>query len=172
MRSLLEKFRELDISKSSIGLDGTGNNNTYFCTPMGAEIIGWLGVEGIHFCFIPSVDADMVFAISPMPCGKHYVEPIAKNFLDFMGLILSCGDSSTLESVSWISEADFIELLEINAENSIDGKAEAIHEIQSAFGIEKLIEPYRYIRSIQEGFNYSSIPYSDEYYDITGLERP
>mgnify|MGYP000855212055 FL=1 len=71
---IFQKFRSLDFPKHTIGLEWNGEDVAYFCTPVGAEVIGWLAVDGIHFCFIPSINSDMVFAVSPMPCGNHYVK--------------------------------------------------------------------------------------------------
>lgn len=42
------KFHSLDFPKDSIGLEWGGNYTTYFCTPVGAEVIGWLGVDEIR----------------------------------------------------------------------------------------------------------------------------
>lgn len=87
---IFHHFRSLHFPKDAIGLEWSDNDVTYFCTPVGAEIIGWLGADGIHFCFIPSVSSNMVFAVNPMPCGKHYVEPIARNFQEFLSFVIFC----------------------------------------------------------------------------------
>ena len=50
---VFKEFRSLDFSKSIIGLQWSRNDIDYFCTPVDAEVIGWLGFNGIHFCFIP-----------------------------------------------------------------------------------------------------------------------
>ncbi len=53
----------------------------------------------------------MVFAVSPMPCGEHYVEPIARNFQEFLSLVLFCKGVSPLEQISYIDEGQFSEML-------------------------------------------------------------
>ena len=65
INNLFDRFHALPFSKDVIGLEWSDSNVTYFCTSVGAEVIGWLGVDGIHFCFIPSISSDMVFAVSP-----------------------------------------------------------------------------------------------------------
>ena len=57
MNLLYEKYKNLKIDGSWIGLEA-GTQTPYFCTPIGAEIIGW--DNGIHYCFIKSF-GDMVF---------------------------------------------------------------------------------------------------------------
>lgn len=170
--SMLQDFRNLRIDSDVLGLLNGEKDAAYFCTPIGAEIIGWLGVDGIHYCFIPSVDKNMVFVVSPMPCGKSYVEPIAKNFLDFLSLVVICGNSSPLEQISCMNEYDFKNLLETDSETYVEGRAEILNKIQRAFALDTSIDPYHYVKSIQKAFNYTSIPYPDEYYDVTGLDRP
>ena len=82
--TIYNKFNKLNIDTMLLGIEQGNNESLYFCTPKGAKIIGWAGVDGIHFCFIPSISFDMVFVVSPMPCGEHYVEPIARNFLEMI----------------------------------------------------------------------------------------
>ncbi|WP_222860695.1 hypothetical protein [Paenibacillus antibioticophila] len=50
------------------------NDPPYFCTPKGARMIGWAGVDGIHFCFVRGF-GEMVFAVSPMNTAGNYVHP-------------------------------------------------------------------------------------------------
>ena len=51
MMNVLEKFQNLDADLSLIGLEKGDSEGGYFCTPVGAEVIGW-ECEGIHYCFI------------------------------------------------------------------------------------------------------------------------
>ena len=150
------KFRSLDFPKDSIGLEWSGNDITYFCTPVGAEVIGWLGVDGIHFCFIPSISSDMVFAVSPMPCGEHYVEPIACSFQEFLSLVLFCKDASPLEQICWMSEED---------EDCWAARDAALNILRTEFGIEIQSDVYQYVKNLQANFEYSKILFSEEYYD-------
>jgi hypothetical protein len=165
---LLKKFWALDINKSVLGLEQADNKDIYFCTPMGAKIIGRLGVDGIHFCSIPLVYGEMVFSVSPMLCGKHYVEPIAENFEDFLSLVCACGNSSPLEQISYVSEAEFSKLLQLDDEAYKSDAAVSVTTIQNNLGIKKCVEPYKYVKDIQMNFNYAQIPYSKEYYDSIG----
>ncbi|MFR7832568.1 MAG: hypothetical protein ACLU3F_15310 [Blautia wexlerae] len=51
-----------------LGVERQEENLPYFCTPKGAAIFGWAGVDGIHYCFIRGFGG-MVFAVSPMNAG-------------------------------------------------------------------------------------------------------
>ena len=74
-----KKFCNLNIDKSAIGLGKSKYDAEYFCTPVGAEVIGYEGVDGIHYCFIPEF-GDYVFAVNPMTAVDEYVYPLVKNF--------------------------------------------------------------------------------------------
>ena len=41
--TLYEKFKNLHIDFSSLGLEQGGSRSDYFCTPKGAKVIGWGG---------------------------------------------------------------------------------------------------------------------------------
>ena len=73
-----QKFKSLPIDHSAIGLAQGGSDVAYYCTPKDAHIIGWAGVDGIHYCTIPEF-GEMIFVVSPMNFGDC-VHPIARNF--------------------------------------------------------------------------------------------
>lgn len=91
-----KKINEYNIDLSSLGIVADEDAPLYFCTPKGARVIGWAGVDGIHYCFVRGF-SDMVFAISPMNLPGNYVHPVARNFTDFLQLLLACGDAAALE---------------------------------------------------------------------------
>lgn len=73
--TLYQKFKNLKIDHAAIGLrQQKANDTTYFCTPEGAQIIGWGGVDGIHYCFIRGF-GEMVFAVNPSNAPGDYVHP-------------------------------------------------------------------------------------------------
>ena len=47
--NLYQRFKELDIDHSAIRLEQSDAPADYFCTPKGAKVIGWAGVDGIHY---------------------------------------------------------------------------------------------------------------------------
>ena len=54
-------FLKKKIDLAPLGVERGADRAGYFCTPQGASIIGWAGVDGIHYCFIRGF-GEMVFA--------------------------------------------------------------------------------------------------------------
>ena len=79
---LYERFKAMKFRHDVIGLEQTDHAAAYYCTPRDAQIIGWAGVDGIHYCTIPKF-GEMVFAVSPMNFGDC-VHPIARSFRDLL----------------------------------------------------------------------------------------
>lgn len=50
MDKTFQKLLQTDIDLSSLGVERRTDNEPYFCTPKGASVFGWTGVDGIHFC--------------------------------------------------------------------------------------------------------------------------
>lgn len=102
--TLLKQFLELGLDCSPIGLGPGPSQGGYFCTPKGLTVLGWEGVDGIHYGRIRGY-GDMVFAVNPMPAGEQHVRPLAGSFRDFLRLLLACGSTTTLEQAGdWTRE--------------------------------------------------------------------
>ena len=43
------EFKRMHIDLGALGAEGGRNAVRYTCTPKGAKIFGWAGVDGIHF---------------------------------------------------------------------------------------------------------------------------
>lgn len=67
--TLYEKYKKLDIDFSQLSLEPGDTSGGYFCTPKGAEVIGWAGVDGIHCCFVKGFGGDGVRCQSLQPAG-------------------------------------------------------------------------------------------------------
>ena len=49
----------------------------------------------------------------------------------------------------------------------------AVQQLQRELNLVQPIEnPFEYVKSIQKDFDGSKIQYSDEYYEVTGIENP
>lgn len=160
---MYQKFKDLNIDHTAIGLIQPGEAYyRYFCTPRGAEIIGWAGVDGIHYCTIPEF-GEMIFAVSPMNVGD-YVHPIAENFLDLLRLLLSCGDMAALEQCYAWDEEQFKAFL---IDYPITKEQQAILDtLREAFDLEPIEDAFAYVKALQKSFDLSKIPYTEDYYDI------
>ena len=160
--NLYQKFRKLSIDFDAIGLGRRDDDVTYFCTPKGAKIIGWAGVDGIHYCTVRGF-GEMVFAVSPMNLPGDYVHPIARNFGDLLRLLLACGTMDALEQAHQWDREQFAAYV---AENRPTEAQKAVLDILAeTFSLNAMEDPYGYLQALRQSFDYSQIPYSPEYYD-------
>ncbi len=171
MNLLYEKYKNLKIDGSWIGLEA-GAQTPYFCTPIGAEIIGWN--NGIHYCFIKGF-GDMVFCVNPEPCCDYNVYPIARNFCDFLGLILATGNTNTLQQIIWWDKKRFEDFVNSTEEQEYRVRPEVqgvLSTIRKGIDITPIDTPFEYVKDLQSNFPYEQIPFTNEYYDTLGIERP
>ena len=171
MDLLYEKYKNLKIDGSWIGLEA-GAQTPYFCTPIGAEIIGWN--NGIHYCFIKGF-GDMVFCVNPETCCDYNVCPIARNFCDFLGLILATGNTNTLQQIIWWDKKRFEDFVNSPEEQEYRVRPEVqgvLSTIRKGIDIAPIDTPFEYFKDLQSNFPYEQIPFSNEYYDTLGIERP
>ena len=171
MNLLYEKYKNLKIDGSWIGLEA-GAQTPYFCTPIGAEIIGW--DNGIHYCFIKGF-GDMVFCVNPEPCCDYNVYPIARNFCDFLGLILATGNTNTLQQIIWWDKKRFEDFVNSPEEQEYRVRPEVqgvLSTIRKGIDITPIDTPFEYVKDLQSNFPYEQIPFTNEYYDTLGIERP
>ncbi len=163
MLTIYEKYLKLNINGSSIGLEHGESKYNYFCTPKGASIIGWEGVDGIHFCFVRGFGG-MVLAVSPMNTPGNYVHPLAKNFKDFLCLLLACGHTAALEQVWCWGQAQFDRFLRENVPTA--EQLAVLDIIRENLSLTPMDQPFTYIKDLQTGFDYSHIKYTEDYYDF------
>lgn len=159
--TIYEKFQKLPIDHGAIGLMQRDTQVRHYCTPQNAEIIGWAGVDGIHYCTIPQF-GEMIFAVSPMNIGDC-VHPIARNFTDLLRMLLYCGDLAALEQCyAWDEEQFNAFLIDCPA----TGQQQAVlDEIRKEFRLEPMEDAFAYVKKLQSGFDLSQIPYTEDYYD-------
>ncbi len=169
MATTYKKYQKLNIDSSRIGLGRGECESTYFCTPDGAEIIGWGGVDGIHYCFVRGF-GEMVFAVSPMNTPGNYVHPVARDFMDFLRLLLACGDAAALEQVYSWEQAQFDAFLQDNP-FAVEQQV-VLDTIREKLVITPMEQPFAYIKELQNGFDYRLIPYTADYYDMVAVEPP
>ena len=53
-----------------------------------------------------------------------------------------------------------------------DEQRTAAQQLQRALSLLPIENPFEYVKSIQKDFDGSKIQYSDEYYEVTGIENP
>lgn len=164
-----KKYTGLSINSELIGLERPKQVEPYFCYPLNAKAIGFEGC--ILYCFIEGYD-EMVFASNPESGADSNVYPLAKNFLDFLSLILTCGSVNPIEQIVWMSREQFEKhCIEERKLQSVE-QNELLDQLRREFEIEAMEEPYSYVKAVQQAFDSRKICYRDEYYDVLGLEKP
>ncbi len=157
-----QKFLKQNISLENVGVIRRTDNEAYFCTPKGASIFGWAGVDGIHYCKIRGF-GEMIFAISPMNCAGEYVHPLAENFEDFLRLLLFCGDAAVLEQAWQWNEVSFKQFL---ADNPVtEEQRETLAQITEKLHLTPMEDAWQYLSHLQSSFDYSRIRFTEDYYD-------
>ena len=162
MGRFYQRLLRQGIDLAPLGVERSAENAAYFCTPKGASIIGWAGVDGIHYCFIRGF-GEMVFAVSPANAAPDYVHPLAADFADFLRLLLSCGDAAALEQAWMWDEAQFGAFL--RRVSPAPAQQAVLTEITDTLGLAPMEHPWRYIRQLQDSFDYSKIKYTADFYD-------
>lgn len=167
--TIYEKYCQLEIDGRWIGLEKNEMCVEYFCTPVNATVIGW--ENSIHYCFIKGY-RDMVFAVNPESCVDKYVYPLAMNFKDFLRLILACGSTTAVEQIIGWSKEQFEKFLHSDDNKIFPEQAEVLKIVAKELKLQSMEEPYEYVKIVQAQFDDKKIKYSNEYYDVLGLERP
>lgn len=156
MDKTYEEFLADGLDLSPLGFE-RGAVEAYFCTPRGAEIAGREGVDGVHFCFAPGYGTTL-FAVDPTAAAPDFVRAVARDFKDFLRLLLSCGGAAPVEQAHRFTREEFERYIK-SARPSAEGQA-ALSCLR-ALGIEPIDDPWGYIHALQEGFDYSRIEYTD-----------
>lgn len=162
-----KQFMQCNIDLSPLGIMQREDTTPYFCTPKRARIIGWAGVDGIHYCFAHRF-GEIIFAVSPMNGPKEWVHPIAHSFGDFLRLLIACGDAAALEQAWAWDKAQFDAFL---AENPpTHEQANTIEALEQTCHLSPMEHPFACIKELQDGFDYSRIQYTDDYDDFAPSE--
>ena len=148
-------FRRLDLS--ALGLTPGPARSDYLCTPKDARVLGWTGVDGIHFCTIRDF-GETVFAVSPANLPGDCVHPVARTLEDFLGLLCACGADAVEQAHGW-DRADFDAFLsEYSPSKEARAAAEGLKEKRA-----EIPDPYGYLHDLQASFDYGNIPWKKAY---------
>lgn len=159
MARTYKKFLNTGIDLAPLGVESRADGAAYFCTPRGASIFGWAGVDGIHYCFIRGF-GEMVFAVSPANAYGEYVHPLAEDFTDFLRLLLACGDAAALEQTWMWGKKQFESFLRENP--AAPEQAEALAAIGEKMKLSPMEHPWQYIKNLQASFDYGRLKYTED----------
>lgn len=164
-----EKFQALELDRSWLGLERGENRSDYFCAPVGARVIGWAGVDGIHCCFVEGF-GEMVFAVSPANLPGDYVHPLARSFEEFVRLLLACNGLDAAEQAhGWSREQFEAYLAQYPPESE---RRAALDALGAGLSLAPMDDPYGYIKEVQSSFDYGALAFGEEYWDYVGRPSP
>lgn len=167
MSSLFEKYCHLFVNGEVISLEQQNTYVPFFCYPINARPIGFEGC--VMYCFIDGY-GDMVFAANPESCADQYVYPLAESFEDFMRLILCCGTANPIEQIVWMDKQQFAQHLQEEKKNQTQQQKQLLNLLARELNLIPIETPFEYVKAIQSNFNDSKIKYSDEYYEVLGID--
>lgn len=151
--TLYQRYARLPIRFAELGLERDSEKSSYFCTPKGARVIGWAGVDGIHFCFVPGY-GDAVFAVNPMAAGD-YVQMVSRSFEDFLRLVLACGGSAAIEQARCWTRAQFDDFV-ASDDREYPPRRDALQAV-AGLGVEPMPDPYGYLETLRNEFDVSKL---------------
>ncbi len=167
--TLYERFIKSHFTLAPFGIEKGDARSDYFCTPKGARILGWTGVDGIHYCTLKAF-GDTVFAVNPYADPKKHAFPVAENFETFLRLLITCGHEAVLEQAHTMTPERFAKYVQ---ENPLTDEQKAYADVlQSTFGLSPLENPYSYLYNIAHTFDYDRIPYKKDYYEFVPVDAP
>lgn len=155
-----EKFLRLGIDLAPLGIERRADNTPYDCTPKGADILGWAGVDGIHFCRVRGFGA-RIFAVSPMNSAPDHIHLIAEDFEHLLRLLLACGDAAALEQAWQWDAAQFAAFLEEYPPDA--AQKDVLDAIRTGTGLTPLPEPWAYLDGLNRSFDYRRLRYSEDF---------
>lgn len=176
-RGDMELLRSLPVDTEGVSLIWPDPSlGPYFCTPVGAEYVGWLGCDGVHFILLPG--DERVFCVEPsMGEPGTFVLPVAENVRQFLSFVLYCEDANPMSQIFWMDEGQFRALLDEDRKADWPGseahfacKRAVLRAIAQTFGL-RPEDPYGPVKAMQADFDPAVLKFSDEYYDTLGLER-
>ncbi len=70
-----------------------------------------------------------------------------------------------------MNRQQFEQHLQDEKEIQTAAQKELLTLLEKEFHIAAMDDPFKYVKELQSDFDYSKIQYSDEYYDVLGIER-
>ncbi len=153
--------RKIDLT--ALGVERGNRTSSYFCTPKGAKVWGWEGVDGIHFCSVKEL-GNLVFSVNPMAGKGDYVHPVAENFEDFLRLLAACGHASAIEQIHGWNQQEFDRFLKENPVTS--AQKQVIDQLNRKLGIAPMEQPFEYVKNLQASFDYGKIPWKKREWNV------
>lgn len=167
--NILQYLRERNIDLGPLGLLPADDSDRYFCTPVHAELIFRTGVDGVHYCRVKGL-GETVFAVEPMGEPGEMVYPVAESVEDFLRLVIACGGEAAVQQCRYWDRAQFDSFLGEYPPTA--SRLTCMERLWEELGLTPMDDPYGYVSIIQNGFDQGLLSFTEEYYDVLGLEPP
>ena len=143
--NLFDKFKNSCLDTSAVGLTVGSEYSYYGATPEGARVIAWAEIQGIHFCRKPDVEG--IYVVNPDAPKSEAVQLVAKNFLEFLGLVVACNHASVLWQAHAMTRAQFNAYLDAH-KHSMKQRS-VLRAIQNIYHPPTVADPYSYIKNLK-----------------------
>ncbi len=158
---LYARYLALDIDKSLLNLEPGESSSGYSAAPAGAEVIGWEGVDGIHYCFLPGF-RDEVFSVEPMEAPGQDIQPLGRTFREFLQVVLACGGASAAQQARLFeSEEAFQAFLREDAPD--EARQAALNRLKAELDIAPMDHPWAYLQKLRRDFDCSRLKSAQEH---------
>ncbi|AET68293.1 hypothetical protein Desor_2753 [Desulfosporosinus orientis DSM 765] len=125
-------------------------------------------VKEVKFPFDLYDRALNLFAVSPLNTRGNYVHPVARDFMDFLRLLLTCGDAAVMEQVFGWDQAEFDTFLQ---DNPLTAEQQSVLDaIRENLLLAPMERPFAYIKELQAEFDYSLLIYREDYNEWVSVE--
>lgn len=143
--NLYAKFRNSSLDTSAVGLT-VGSEFSYFgATPDDARVIAWADVYGIHFCH--KEDSDAIFVVEPDAPKSEAIHVVARNFPEFLGLIVACNHASLLWQAHEMTRAQFDAYIQEHKPSM--KQRSVLRAIGNIYHPPVVADPYSYLKNLK-----------------------
>lgn len=137
-------FHKKKIDLEPLGVIGSTARTRSFCSSRDISVIGVAGDSGVQYCFAKDFD-EAVFQIDPKASRGEYAHVIARDFKDFLRLLLACGNPGALNEAWRVERDEFEKLRSMTDEQTLEAFA--------GLNVTPMEDPFGYVRSLQDEIN-------------------
>ena len=159
---LYQKFRNSSLDTSPLGIVSGSNVSGSVYTPAGSRIVAWVNGTDVHFCQVEGF-GETVFSVDPAAPPGDCIHPVAHSLPDLIVLVAIFNDASLIYQAYQWSRCRFQE--QIAAIKPGIKMQSVLRALQNTYHPTAISDPYGYILSIQQSFDYSTIPLHPDYFE-------
>lgn len=147
-------FHKKNINLEPLGVNRSSARTRSFCASRDISVIGVAGDSGVQYCFARNFD-EAVFQIDPKAGRGEYAHVIARDFKDFLRLLLACGNSSALNEAWRVERGEFEKLRSLPDSGTLEAFA--------GLNVTPMEDPFGYINMLQDEINLKELGFPAAY---------